>query len=160
MTQKKTLTFNKENDNRWYLECKEYEEKKAKEFRQIFTYTDEEGHIQSYEEEQDFDNPLDDHTKHPDWPSFEPHKDLVMAESFELLLEKLAGGKRQVVLDVISYGWVANTFAHYQRCTIDGQGAEYELRFRNDLPQRIRLTPICRFLFGGLYPLHIHGKQL
>ena len=83
-----------------------------------------------------------------------------MAESFELLLEQLAGGKRQVTIEAISYGWVANTFAHYLRCTIDGQGAEYELRFRHDLPQRIRLTPICRFLFGGLYPLHIHGKQL
>lgn len=160
MTQKKTLTFNKENDNRWYLSCKEYEEKVTKEFRATFTYVDGDGHIQHYKEEQDLSNPLDDHTKHPAWPSFEPHKHLVMAESFEQLLEKLANGAQEVKLEVIAYGWVANTYTHYQRCLIDGQGAEYELRFRHDLPQRIRLTPICRFVFNGLYPEHFHGKVI
>lgn len=160
LTQKKTLTFNKENDNRWYIVCNEYEELLTKEFRETFTYVDAEGHTQKYETEQDQSNPLDDHTKHPAWPSCNPHKDLVMDESFEKLLEKLADGKPQVVIEVISYGWVANTFTHYQRCTIDGKGAEYELRFRNDLPQHIRLTPICRFLFDGLYPEHFHGKVI
>jgi len=160
LTQKKTLTFNKENDNRWYLECKEYEEKMTKEFRETFTYTDNEGHIKKYEPKQDLANPLDDHTKHPAWPSCDPHKDLVMAESFEQLLDELSESGRQVTLDVISYGWVANTFTHYQRCSIDGQGAEYELRFRKDLTRRIRLTPICRFLFDGLYPEHFHGKVI
>lgn len=160
IAQKKTLTFNKENDNRWYLECSEYEEKVTKEFRETFTYTDAEGHVKHYEKEFDPANPLDDHTKHPVWPSVEPHKDLIMAKSFENLLEKLAHGKRSITLDAISYGWVANTFTHYQRCSIDGQGAEYELRFRDDLPQRIRLTPICRYLFDGCYPEHIHGKVI
>ena len=160
LTKEMMLTFNKENDNRWYLVCHEYEQKVAMKFRETFTYTDAEGHIQRYEEEQDLSNPLDDHTKHPAWPIYEPHKDLVMAESFEQLLDKLAGGKRQVTIEAISYGWVSNTFAHNQRCSIDDEGAEYELRFRHDLPQRIRLTPICRFLFDGLYPEHFHGKVI
>lgn len=160
LTQKKTLTFNKENDNRWYIVCDEYEEKVTKEFRETFTYTDTEGKVQKYETEQDLTNPLYDHTKHPAWPSCDPHKNLVMTESFEQLLETLAKGERTVTIDVISYGWVANTYTHCHRITIDGEGAEYELRFRNGLPQRIRLTPICRFLFDGLYPEHFHGKVI
>lgn len=160
LTQKKTLTFNKETNNHWYLVCDEYEEKVTKEFRETFTYTDTEGKVQKYETEQDLTNPLDDHTKHPAWPSCDPHKNLVMAESFEQLLETLAKGERTVTIDVISYGWVANTYTHYHRIAIDGEGAEYELRFRNDLPQRIRLTPICRFLFDGLYPEYFHGKVI
>lgn len=158
LTQKKTLTFNKESNNRWYVVCNEYEEKVTKQFRETFTYVDADGHTQKYAKKQDLTNPLDDHTKHPAWPSCEPHKDLVMAESFERLLDVLAQGGRQVVIDVIAYGWVSNTFTHYHRCQIDGQGAEYELRFRNDLPQCIRLTPFCRFIFDGLYPEHFHGK--
>lgn len=160
LTQNKTLTFNKENDNRWYIECKEYEEKKTQEFRATFTYMDEKGHETKYEKVQDLTNPMDDHTKHPAWPGCEPHKDLVMDETFEQLLELLAKGQRKVMLEVFAYGWVANTYTHYQRCSIDGQGAEYKLRFRNDLPERVRLTPVCRFIFDGLYPEHFHGKVI
>lgn len=160
LTQRQTLTFNKEKDNRWYIVCKEYEEKKTQEFRTTFTYVNAKGEIKNYNLVQDKNDPLDDHTKHPSWPSFEPRKDLVMAESFGQLLDKLAQGGRQLVLDVIAYGWVSNTYTHYQRCSIDDEGADYELRFRIDLPQRIRLTPVCRFLFDGLYPEHFHGKVI
>lgn len=160
LTQKKALTFNKENDNRWYLSCKEYEEEKARMFRATFTYINEEGRETKYETKQDFSNPMDDHTKHPAWPSFEPHQDLMMDESFELLLEGLAKGNRLVTLEVISYGFVSNTYTHVHRFAFDENGADYEFRFRHDLPQRFRLTPICRYLFDGGYPEHFHGRVI
>ena len=160
LTQKKTLTFNKENNNRWYLSCKEYEEMVTKEFRATFTYINEEGRITKYETVQDMSNPKDDHTQHPEWPRFEPHQNLMMDESFEQLLEVLAKGDQQVTLEVISYGFVSNTNTHIHRLAFDETGADYEFRFRHDLPQRFRLTPICRFLFDGSYPEYFHGKVI
>lgn len=163
LTQKKTLTFQKENDNRWYLVCDEYKEEKTKEFRMAFTHEDKDGKPAKYEEKQDFRDPLDDHTKHPAWPEYEFcfHKKLMMNETFEALLEKFAAkGSNEVTLEVISYGYVANAFTHIHRLSIDDQGAEYEFRFRKDLPQRFRLTPFCCYLFDGLYPEHFHGRVI
>lgn len=157
LTQKKVLTFNREKNNRWYVESKEWEELQTKHFRKTHTYEDEEGKTQYYNEEQDFSNPLDDHTKHPAWR--DPHEDLVMDDSFEALLQKMAAGARQVKMEVISYGWVSNTYTHYYRSGYDENGANYELRFKADLPAHIRLTPICLFLFDG-YPEHFHGKSI
>lgn len=58
LTQKRTLTFNKENDNRWYLSCQKYEEEKTRMFRATFTYINKEGRITKYEAKQDFTNPM------------------------------------------------------------------------------------------------------
>lgn len=159
LTQKKVLTFNREKNNRWYVESKEWEELQAKIFRQTHTYEDEDGKTQHYEEEQNFSNPMDDHTKHPDWCDHRLDKELMMDESFELLLQKLSCGDRQVKMEVISYGWVSNNYTHYHRTKVDENGADYELRFKADLPIHIRLTPICRSLFD-CYPEHIHGKVI
>ena len=59
MTQKKTLTFNKENNNRWYVVCNEYEVKVTKEFRETFTYTDKDGEVKTLEISKDIYNELE-----------------------------------------------------------------------------------------------------
>ena len=162
LTREKTLTFHKENDGHWYLESQEYEDEMTKEFRATRKYTDDDGRLCSYENEQDFSNPLDDHTRHPEWPDClaAMHQDRMMSESFASLLERHARDGQEVVIDVISYGWVSDTYAHLQLCSIDDQGADYEFRFSKDLPQRIRLRPIFLFLFDGRYPKYYHCKVI
>ena len=157
LTTKQILTFNKEKNGNWYVESKAWEDAQTKRFRQIFTYLDKDGKIKNYEKEQDMSNPLDDHTKHPDWR--DPHEDLLMHESFGAMLDKVAGNSRQLKIEVVAYGWVSNCFSHFQRQEIGFEGARYKTRFRQDLPQEFLLSPITLFLFGT-YPEHFHARLL
>ena len=128
ITQLRTLTFFKEN-GRWYLECEEWVELMIKEFRRTHTYKNEAGKVTKYNVVQDLSNPLDDHTKHPDWQDPSRGETLVMDASFVALIGQKAGGADRVQLDMISYGWVSNTFAHYLREEIGKDGARYTARF-------------------------------
>ncbi len=157
ITQLRTLTFFKEN-GLWYVECEEWVEHQTKLFRETHTYTNEAGKTVKYNEEQDFDDPLDDHTKHPDWSDPSRSRVLVMDDSFVALIEQKAQGADRVQLDMISYGWVSDTFAHYLRDEIGKQGARYVARFATPYPETFLLTPIFHFLFAGAYPLYIHVK--
>jgi hypothetical protein len=152
--QKKTLTFNKEN-NKWYLECKEYEEEMTKLFRKNHSYKDGDGRIVKYEVVQDFTNPMDDHTKHPKW--HDPKEDLIMEDSFVKMLEKKAKGKNSTQFEMISYGWVSNTFTHYVCDNIEGDRAQYTVRFNSQYPSTIHLTQIFQYLFER-FPKYIHLK--
>lgn len=155
------FNFHKEADGRWYLESPEWEQEQTQLFRETHKYLDEEdGKWKSYQEKQDLSDPKDDHTKHPEWRDPRMDQRLIMDPTFEALLEKLAKGKLSVALDVLAYGWVSNTYVHYQRTSYDESGASYRLRFGNDLPERFRLTPICRWVFDGSYPEFLHGKVL
>jgi len=158
LIQKKTLVFNKENDNCWYVECKKWEEEQTKLFRETHLHLDKEGKIVPYEKELQLDNPLDDHTKHEEWR--DPHADLAMDDSFGKMLDQMAAGKKIVTIEMLSYGWVCNTFTHYRFVGLDLQVAEYELRFDTGLPAHIRLTPIFRYIFDSNYPLHLHVKAV
>ena len=159
ITQKIILSFNKESDNRWYVVCPQWEEEQTKLFRETFTYVDENGKIQKYEEVLNPDNPLDDHTKNPMWK--DPHNDLIMDETFEVLLDsRLSNGKRQVSLEMISYGWVSNALAHYQLKEEDRNGAEYVLRFGFNKVNSFHLTRIFPFVFKGTFPKVLHLKAV
>jgi hypothetical protein len=157
ITQLRTITFFKEN-NLWYLECPEWVERQTKLFRKTHTYKNEEGKNTKYNLVQDFSNPLDDHTKHPDWSDPSRDKALVMDDSFVALLEQRACGDMSMTLDIISYGCVSNTFAHYKRTSIDKDGALYTDRFDSSFPKTFLLKPIFYFLFSDVYPLYIHVK--
>jgi len=154
IAQKKTLTFNKEN-SRWYLECKEWEDEMTRLFRKNHAYIDDQGHKVKYEAVRDYSNPLDDHTKHPLW--HEPKNDLVMEDTFSELLENKAKGRDSIQLEMISYGWVSNTFTHYVCRNIDGDKAEYAVRFDTSKPNIIHLTPVFQYLFER-FPKYIHLK--
>lgn len=39
LTTKQILTFNKENNNKWYVECSKWEADREQLFREIATYT-------------------------------------------------------------------------------------------------------------------------
>ena len=157
ITQLRTLIFFKEN-GRWYLECGEWVELMTKEFRRTHTYKNEEGKVTKYNEERDFSNPLDDHTKHPDWQESSRGETLVMDDSFVALIEQKACRADRVQLDMISYGLVCNTFAHYLREEIGKGGARYTARFETPSPETFLLKPVFSFLFAGTYPLYIHVK--
>lgn len=155
LVQKKTLTFNKEK-NHWYLECKQWEDEQTELFRRTNYYEDKDGLIVKYSAVRDLTNPLDDHTKHPLW--HDPHEDLIMADTFGKLLEKKANGKKTIQMDMASYGWVSNTFTHYDRMSYDASGARYVLRFDSELPKEIDLTPIFQYVFDGIIPQYLHLK--
>lgn len=157
IAQLRTLTFFKENE-RWYLECEEWVELQTKLFRKYHTYMNEEGKITKYNEERDFTNPMDDHTKHPDWIDPSRGETLVMDDSLVALIEQKAGGADRVQLDMISYGWVSDTFAHYLREEIGKDGARYSARFETPYPKSFLLKPVFSFLFAGVYPLYLHVK--
>ena len=158
ITQLRTLTFFKEN-GRWYLECEEWVELMTKEFRRTHTYKNDEGKMTKYNEERDFSNPLDDHTKHPAWSDPSRGEALVMDDSFVALIEQKAGGADRAQLDMISYGWVSNTFAHYLReKEVGKEGARYKARFETLYPETFLLKPVFSFLFAGVYPRYIHVK--
>lgn len=159
--QKTVMEFRKESDNRWYLVCPEYEEKVTKEFRSTHSYLDEEGKTCFYEDEQDFSNPLDDHTKHPDWKIWDPHRDLVMTDSFVRLLQSMGGKKPDVIhLDVIAYGFVANTYVLYHRTSFDETGADYELIIGDGCPEKIRVSGFCYTFYDRCYPEYFHFKAV
>ena len=157
ITELRTMTFFKEN-GLWYLECPEWVERQTRLFRKTHTYKNEEGKNTKYNEVQDLRNPLDDHTKHPNWKDPSRDQALVMGESFVALLEQKACGASTVTLDIISYGCVSNTFAHYLRTRVDEDGAVYTDRFQSALPRTFLLKPIFYFLFSDVYPLYIHIK--
>ena len=157
ITQLRTLTFFKEN-GQWYLECEEWVELMTKEFRKTHTYKNEAGKVTKYNEVQDLSNPLDDHTKHPDWQDPSRGETLVMDDSFVALIEQKACGADRVKLDMISYGWVSNAFAHYLREEIGKEGARYTARYETPYPEPFLLKPVFSFLFAGTYPLYIHVK--
>lgn len=152
LTQKKTLTFNKEN-HKWNLECKAWEDEMTRLFRKNHTYRDDEGNEKKYKDDQDFSDPMDDHTKHPLWR--DPKNDLIMKDSFSELLEIKAKGKDSVALEMISYGWVSNTFTHYVCRNIDDDKAEYAVRFSSPYPSVIHLVPVFQFVFER-YPKYLH----
>lgn len=157
ISQLRTLSFFKEN-GLWYVECEEWVEHQTKTFRKTHTYMNEAGKTVKYNEVQDFDNPLDDHTKHPDWSDPSRSKMLVMDDSFVTLIEQHAQGAENVQLEIISYGFVSNTFAHYMCVEAGKQGARYVARFATPYTETFLLTPIFHFLFAGAYPLYIHVK--
>ena len=95
ITQLRTLILFKEN-GRWYLECEEWVELMTKEFRRTHTYKNEEGKVTKFNEERDFSNPLDDHTKHPDWQDPSRGETLVIDDSFVALIEQKACGADRV----------------------------------------------------------------
>lgn len=103
---------------------------------------------------------MDDHTKHPNWPEFnhETHEALAMNSSMTELLDLLASGKRKISIEVCGNGWVANTYTHYEQISTADDGADYQLRFRDDLPAVLHLTPMARYILGGIYPVHIHAR--
>lgn len=158
LTQKKTLVFNKENDNRWYVECKKWEEEQTALFRETHVHLDADGKSVPYEKEQQLDNPLDDHTKHEEWR--DPHADLVVNDSIAALLEQFCKkGSRQVKVEVLTYGWVSNTHAHYLRKSIGAKGCEYELRYDlKELPKSFCLTPLFCYIFECSFPNYLHVK--
>lgn len=156
LTQKTTLTFIKENNN-WSIVCDAWVDKKTAEFRATNVYFDESGKTVKYEKVQDFSNPLDDHTKHPLWS--DPRKDLVMSEGFAELLEAASKDGKTAQIEFISYGWVSNTFSHYCLKSSDKTGADYEIRFGNEMPKQLRLTPVFRFILDSEYPDYIHLKK-
>lgn len=159
LTTKQILTFNKEN-SKWYVECRKWEADREQLFREITTYIGEDGKMKHYEKERKLDDPKDDHTKHPDWPEFKKatHEALAMNASMTELLDQIAGGKRKIGIEVCGNGWVANTYTHYERVSASEAGADYQLRFRDDLPTVLHLTPMARYILGGIYPSHIHAR--
>ena len=141
------------------MECEEWVELMTKEFRRTHTYKNDEGKMTKYNEERDFSNPLDDHTKHPAWSDPSRGEALVMDDSFVALIEQKAGGADRAQLDMISYGWVSNTFAHYLReKEVGKEGARYKARFETLYPETFLLKPVFSFLFAGVYPRYIHVK--
>lgn len=159
----RTFTFNKDADGNWYLESKEFEDYITKLFRETHTYTNENDKQQTYASERDLENPLDDHTKHPEW--VEPRTYLKMNEDMNSLLDIIAGNpnkNQSVTLDTISYGFVCNTFMHYHfvEQTPDG-GAIYKLQYKGrfDLPETLKLPRLALFFFDGIFPMRINGKK-
>jgi len=155
LVQKKTLTFNKEN-NLWYVDCKEWEEKQTQLFRETHIHSIGNGNYANYKKELDLSDPLDNHTKHPKWR--DPRQDLIMDESFGKLIEQKAHGKKTIAIEIVSYGWVSETFTHYECKTIKEDGALYDIRSDSNLQSQILLTPIFQYLFDGFYPKYIHLK--
>ena len=156
LTSNQTLTLNKEKNGSWYVECKSWEEKQTALFRETFMYIDNDGKLQKYEKEQDFSNPLDDHTKNPSWR--DPHEDLVMYESVGQMLDEIAKGRKTLRIEVCANGWVSNTFIHLRRVDLTEKGAYYEPRFTKN-PKRYLLTPIARFIMD-IYPENLHIKVI
>ena len=114
LTTKQILVFNKEANNRWYVQSRKWKADHERLFREIATYTDEDGKVKHYANDRDMNDPKDDHTKHPDWPEFkkETHETLAMNESVTELLDQIAGGKRRVGIDVRLYllFWLSFTY--------------------------------------------------
>lgn len=159
LTTKQILTFNKEN-NKWYVECRKWEADREQLFRENATYTGEDGKMKHYDKERNMDDPNDDHTKHPDWPEFKKatHEALAMNESMTGLFAQIAGSKRKIFIEVCGNGWVANTYTHYELVSVTEAGADYQIRFRDDLPAVLHLTPMARYILDGIYPAHIHAR--
>ena len=116
--------------------------------------------MKHYEKERDMDDPKDNHTNHPDWPEFKKatHEALAMNESMTELLAQIAGSKRKICIEVCGNGWVANTYTHYELVSVTEAGADYQIRFRDDLLAVLHLTPMARYILGDIYPTNIHAK--
>jgi hypothetical protein len=104
------------------------------------------------------DGMLIQHRMHESFDMNAGDKLTVMDASLVALIEQKACGADRVQLDMISYGWVSNTFAHYLREEIGKEGARYTARFETPYPETFLLKPVFSFLFAGTYPLYIHVK--
>lgn len=157
ITQLRTITFQKEQ-GRWFLKSEEWVELQTRIFRQTHTYLNEKGKMTKYNEVQDFSDPYDDHTKHPEWSDPRWSEALVADGPLVTLIEQKAHGALRVQIDFISYGWVSDTFAHYQLEEVASDGARYKARFATSYPETLHLKPVFHFLFANAYPRYLHVK--
>lgn len=168
LNEKKVLNFIKESKGKWYVECKEWDLDQTRVFRRTHekhykdSFSDKDEHWK-YLDTQDMSNPLDDHTQHEEWNEWSErwiHESRKMDDTVCLLLDMISEGKNSLSLEFITYSWVSNTYTHVRRVAIDSVGAEYEFRFRKDLPVTFRVTPMLCYIFSGVYPKYFHIKRV